>query len=84
MIARPDPFSLVSMVKVNDKSHIVLFTFNKYMKINNGYRLLFNEDMYIDLIGEGELRGEMINKEVPDKHTYVTTLMFMDFGSKTK
>jgi hypothetical protein len=74
----------IAMVKVNDKSHIVLFTFNKCMKIYNGYRLLFNEDMYIDLICDGEPSGEMINKEVPDKHTYVTTLMFMDFGSKTK
>jgi hypothetical protein len=74
----------ISKVMVNDKAHIVLFTFNKCMKTNNGYRLLFNEDMYIDLISEGELRGEMINKEVPDKHTYVTTLLFMDFGNKTK
>ena len=74
----------ISEVIVNDKAHIVLFTFNEYAKINNGYRLMFNEDMYIDLICGGEPKGEIIDKKVPDKHTYVTTLLFMDFGNRTK
>ena len=74
----------VSEVIVNDKAKIRLYTFNKCIKSLNGCRLIFNEDMYIDLKCEGEPKGEMIDKEVPDKNTYMTTMLFMDNGYKTK
>ena len=74
----------ISKAIIQDKAQIVLFTFNKIMKTDNGYRLLFNENMDIDLLCAGEPSGEVVNKEVPDKHTYITTFLFMDFGNKTK
>jgi len=74
----------VHKVTVHDRARIGTYTFNAIEPTASGCRLLFNENLEIDLDFKGEPRGYLRERELGDRRGYVPSLVLVDFGFRVE
>jgi len=75
----------VKAVTVRDRAEIGTYTFNDLHRTDTGCRLVFNEDLEINVQFAGDLRGEFRDeRELPNHRGYITSLGPIDFGFRVE